>query len=583
MQYQPPYGPPGAIDPNASYINGDPTIGREGSVPPAAAFEFPQREIVNLISNSQQEPTDQDLNQMTRAVRDGKLIYCLDSGPLNTVQVVNLTPEITTYTRGLTLHVLIAHTITGPTTIAIGSINPTAIKRRDGAELQANDMVAGQIATLVCDGTYFQLQNMGADGSVGGVTTLHNVDIPYVHDTGALDPNWTDAKQIVKNHLIGLFSPVLPDIKEGRTVEVKLDQVIQGPTDFAPNNFPIHPVAHPDGSPIAAGDGVPNQIWLLVFDSVQWQLLDVFNSGVQPGPAPTPVAYDGRSLQLAAPGTSFELGVNQPPCLLRTPSMNTNRQVWSISAFVKKAVPQTYAYGVGSWSDPAGPDYLFMAGDAGGAWWGCTMNAFILTANADLSGGNIFNMCWNNSGGQVAGIGTYESYTGMTNGYYTSGVFVDNKWHHLLCCADGAFIYAYLDGILKSKGAVSGNSPWNSTLQQCIGTFYSCSGMPQLGPSNGVYGTSRLRFAEIIGVDGQCLGDYTKFAQAKNGILVPNDPSDILKLPFGPNGFYLNWQNAVDSTATGLGKDASGNNNNWTPNNLDLSHLQTDFPGKQQA
>ncbi len=587
MQYQPPYGPPGAIPPGSPYINADPTIGREGSVPPASAFEFPQREIVNLIANSRQVPTDQDLHQLTRGVRDGKLIYCLDSGPLNQVQVANFTPPLTNYAQGLTLHVVVAHTVTGPTTIAIGSINPTSIKRRDGAELQPNDMVAGQIATLVCDGTYFQLQNMGADGGVGGATTLHDVDIPYVHDTGALDPSWALTTQIVKNHVIGLYSPVLPDIREGRTVEVKLDQTIKGPTDFTPNNFPTHPVARPDGSPIQEGDGVPNQIWLLAFDSAQWQLLDVYNSGVSPGPEPQPVAYDGRSLQLCAPGTTFELGVNQASCLIRHPSLNTNRQVWTISAFLKSTVPESYGApeSLAYWNQAGGPDYIFMAGDAGGAWWGCSMNAMLLAIYGDYggAGGSVFELFWNNSGGQVAGVGTSQSYSGMTNGYYTSGTLVDNKWHHVICCADGAFIYVYLDGILKSKGAVSGSSPWNSTLQQNIGTFYSCSGMPQLGASNGVYGTSRLRYAEVLSLDGLCVQDYSKFTVAKNGILVPLDPTEIKKLNFGPNGFYLNWSNATDATSNGLGKDMSGNNNNWQPLNLDLTHLQTDFPGKQQA
>ena len=131
MQYQPPYGAPGAIDPNASYINGDPTIGRQGSVPPASAFEFPQREIVNLIANSHQVPTDQDLSQMTRAVRDGKLIYCLDSGPLNTVQVASLSPPITNYTQGLTLHVLIDTTVTRSTTKSIDNYNPTSITHKN--------------------------------------------------------------------------------------------------------------------------------------------------------------------------------------------------------------------------------------------------------------------------------------------------------------------------------------------------------------------------------------------------------------------------------------------------------------------
>lgn len=571
MKYQPPYGPPGAIADDASYINGDPTIGREGSVPPAGAFEFPQREIVNLITNSKQVATDQDLHQMTRGVRDGKLIYCLDSGPTNAVQIANLLPPITSYGQGLTLHVLIGHTVTGPTTIAVGNINPTSIKRRDGAELQANDMVAGQIATLVCDGTYFQLQNMGADGTVGGETTVHKVDIPYVHDTGAPDP---DPEAATKNHVLGLYSPALPDINEGRTVEVKLYQDILGPTDFKPNNFPVHPVAHPDGSPIQAGDGVINQIWLLVFDGVQWQLIGAFSTGPTTVPV-TPKIYEGRSLQLNPPGTNYYQHWNQPCCLDRYPAMNTNRQVFTVSSFVKAPVPQGYQFGVSG-------DTLFSAGDSGGSWWGCTMYFCAIMGAPSWQGGNIFNLFWASSGGQVAGAGSYESYTGPTNGYYTSGVLDDNKWHHVLWCADGANVYAYLDGVLKSKGAVSGNCPWNSTLIQNIGTTWTCSGMPLEGAASGHYTGCNLRFAEIVSIDGQVL-DWTKFCEAKNGILVPFDPSVIAKLPFGPNGFYLNWQNASDVTATGLGKDFSGNDNNWTPRNMDLNHIQTDFPGKQQT
>ena len=48
MQYNPPYG---VSDPNAPYINGNPSTGTMGSIPPAASIEYPQREIVNFISD----------------------------------------------------------------------------------------------------------------------------------------------------------------------------------------------------------------------------------------------------------------------------------------------------------------------------------------------------------------------------------------------------------------------------------------------------------------------------------------------------------------------------------------------------
>ena len=37
---------------------------------------------------------------------------------------------------------------------------------------------------------------------------------------------------------------------------------------------------------------------------------------------------------------------------------------------------------------------------------------------------------------------------------------------------------------------------------------------------------------------------------------------------YGTNGFYLNFSDNSGTTATTLGKDSSGNGNNFTPNNF---------------
>ena len=46
MKYNQPYG---VADEDAPYINGNPSTGTMGSIPPAASIEYPQREIVNMI------------------------------------------------------------------------------------------------------------------------------------------------------------------------------------------------------------------------------------------------------------------------------------------------------------------------------------------------------------------------------------------------------------------------------------------------------------------------------------------------------------------------------------------------------
>ena len=63
MRYQPPYG---VSDRTRPYINGDPSHGRQGSIPPAAAFEQPQRELVGLIAKSGFTPSDTNLLQLAR-------------------------------------------------------------------------------------------------------------------------------------------------------------------------------------------------------------------------------------------------------------------------------------------------------------------------------------------------------------------------------------------------------------------------------------------------------------------------------------------------------------------------------------
>lgn len=72
MKYNQPFGIP---DPNASYVNGDPSIGREGSIPPAESIEYPQREIVAVIQYAYEQqfpncnaPANSDLAQLLEAI-----------------------------------------------------------------------------------------------------------------------------------------------------------------------------------------------------------------------------------------------------------------------------------------------------------------------------------------------------------------------------------------------------------------------------------------------------------------------------------------------------------------------------------
>src|SRR6516165_7126843 len=97
MQYNQPYG---VSDPNAPYINGNPSTGTQGSIPPAASIEYPQRELANLITDGGFVPSNGDLRQVGRSLQSGHIWFGIDTGVANAVQC-NLAPPPLTYYDGM--------------------------------------------------------------------------------------------------------------------------------------------------------------------------------------------------------------------------------------------------------------------------------------------------------------------------------------------------------------------------------------------------------------------------------------------------------------------------------------------------
>src|ERR1700756_1149686 len=106
MKYIPPFG---VSDPDAGWVNGDPTVGRQGSIPPAAVFENPQREIIAVISKSGFTPTDTDLQQLAKSVRSQRMNYVEDTGSDSNMSLA-FDPPLSSYTRGLTIRVRVRYT-----------------------------------------------------------------------------------------------------------------------------------------------------------------------------------------------------------------------------------------------------------------------------------------------------------------------------------------------------------------------------------------------------------------------------------------------------------------------------------------
>jgi hypothetical protein len=177
MQYNAPYG---VSDPNAPYINGNPSTGTMGSIPPAASIEYPQREIVNLISDAAMVPANADLHQLAKAVQSGKLIYADDTGTVN-ILGLNCVPAVPALQKGMVFITEAAATNTSATIANVNGLTAPVVHASDRTTLLPFDINKGQMIALAFDGANFQLvwsANLPSGGpSVGGGALQANYNI----------------------------------------------------------------------------------------------------------------------------------------------------------------------------------------------------------------------------------------------------------------------------------------------------------------------------------------------------------------------------------------------------------------------
>jgi hypothetical protein len=154
-----------------------------------------------------------------------------------------------------------------------------------------------------------------------------------------------------------------------------------------------------------------------------------------------------------------------------------------------------------------------------------------------------------------------------TNWRITSQVFRDpSAWYHIVLAVDTTQATAndrlklYVNGVQVTTFSTTNNPTQNADLgiNQASATY--------IGLSNSQYFDGYL--TEINFVDGQALTP-SSFGEtdAVTGVWKPKKYGGT----YGTNGFYLNFSDNSSNTATTIGKDYSGNGNNWTPNNISVT------------
>jgi hypothetical protein len=168
---------------------------------------------------------------------------------------------------------------------------------------------------------------------------------------------------------------------------------------------------------------------------------------------------------------------------------------------------------------------------------------------------------------------SFQIYDGGGSSFQlrTNRVFRDvSAWYHLLIAVDttdgtsGDRIKMYINGTRETSFQTANypsqnyDTGFNNGLELNIGR--------EAGQSNYFDGY----MSEVVVVDGQAL-DPTSFGEFDEDSPTIWKPIDVSGLTFGTNGFYLDFE---DSSA--LGNDVSGNNNDFTVNNLTAIDQSTD-------
>lgn len=171
--------------------------------------------------------------------------------------------------------------------------------------------------------------------------------------------------------------------------------------------------------------------------------------------------------------------------------------------------------------------------------------------------GQMFNIEFNNDTLRVL----YDG--GITYSVNTSAVFRDSSaWYHVLVASNTTI------------------ADPNKTLIYINGSLQTITGTPPPLNYTAVTGTTsihRIAFiaayfdgylTEVNFIDGQALTPASFGAiDSSTGVWAPRPYSGT----YGTNGFYLKFADASAATAAAIGKDSSGNGNNWTPNNISVT------------
>jgi hypothetical protein len=220
--------------------------------------------------------------------------------------------------------------------------------------------------------------------------------------------------------------------------------------------------------------------------------------------------------------------------LNRTPASASNRKTWTLSTWIKRSK--------------------------------LSIDSTILSVGYPTSPWFVLQFLASNNVLQIAAT------AGASASWSTAAVFRDiSAWYHIVCVVDTTSATATITNTATDRFRLYVNN-----VQQTLsgGTVPTQNADLQVNNTvaHSIGGYTSEYFdgyqTEVNFIDGQALTPTSfGYVNPTTGIW---SPAKFVG-GYGTNGFYLNFSDNSNTTAATLGKDNSGNGNNWTPNNFSVT------------
>jgi len=180
--------------------------------------------------------------------------YAADAGGSDTY-AITCSPAPAAYTTGMVIQFLANTNNTGACTLNVNALGAKSLKVNKDLDPQDLYIKAGQMVTVIYDGTNFQILSVSGKASVSQSGT----------EIYGADSVGTDAYAIT-------VAPV-PTLSQGSTFRVKIGTANTGPATLNVNGTGALAIVKNYNQPLVTGDLVANQIIEVVYDGTNWQLI----------------------------------------------------------------------------------------------------------------------------------------------------------------------------------------------------------------------------------------------------------------------------------------------------------------------